>query len=53
MRTYELMFILRPDMVEEEQDILGSHSGKSDSGRRWHGEECSADGQAPVGVRRP
>ena len=51
-RTYELMFIVRPDMAEEEQDKLIStlESAVTPLAER---EKRGEDGQAPPGVHGP
>ena len=51
-RTYELMFIVRPDMTEEDLDKLIATSA---SGRAAYGRKCAArrqDGEAPPGLYR-
>ena len=51
-RTYELMFIVRPDMTDEDLDKLIStlQVGGAAFGRKC--EERRQDGQAPLGLYR-
>ena len=45
-RTYEVMFIVRPDMGDEDLDRLLSTFEGQVGLRGRHGEECGADGEA-------
>ncbi len=52
-RTYELMFIVRPDMVEEDQDKLISTLETAVTASGGSREERREDGQAPSRIRGP
>ncbi len=49
-RTYELMFIIRPDMPEEDQDKLISNLETQVGTAGRNGEELGTHGQAPAGL---
>ena len=52
-RTYELMFIVRPDMAEEDQDKLISTLETAVDFLGRAGEERGTHGQAPAGLHGP
>ena len=49
-RTYELMFIVRPDMADEDLDKLISNLESTVLRRAGTVQECRTHGQAPSGL---
>ena len=51
-RTYEIMFIVRPDVEEVELDKLIETFSGYVTGGWWHGEDDREDGSPPAGLHR-